>query len=647
MSVAPARTLDLLEAGASADLRDARALAWLLDARGEHGLGHAMLVALAACMADKGKKALSRILASPSPPPFDTAVRLRAGQVEVTITAMGHEMVGVWRTRARGYAGELEAYATQGVPTLGIGRTADAFPPETAAQFPILTWRDVIGVLDAAGPPPDSPGAAAQVVVALRERLRARLGDLAPPPPAAHVGLQPERPATPAGGVPRHATPAAGVPRPTTSPPGGVPRPVTPATDVPRPATPAADVPRPGTPAAGIRRPARATGAVPRPQLDPRIAAERLLADAPTLARHVPGAAAAAPATPALPPDGSLLMSADRRRAYLVHRQVGAGREAAIVAVALQGGDPFPGYEEEVGTAVMRIPFGGAAVAERERRLLARPHPGLVRLLAAEPGPPPALVLEQLAPHPLARFGRVDPATALSGFVNLLELVQGVHDELGVILCSIEPGNLMLRMPPDLEDAGYLGRLASGAWEPALIDVGAALGPAELGEGGQPPLIAGDPLYLPPEAMPRFGKPGRYSRKTDTYALGLTLYEHLTGDRPYGRTDLFARAGVDYVAELLALKEKGTSPINGLLLHERFEADVAEDLLDLLRAALAPDPAQRRTPGELLDQCRATLRLVERRPLVPTARYLYDGDLGLHIEQRRVPPSQDLASDYA
>ncbi|MCO5165876.1 MAG: hypothetical protein M9894_05855 [Planctomycetes bacterium] len=607
MASAPARSpLDLLDAGASADLRDARLLAWLLDPKGEHGLGHAVLVTLGACMAEKGKKALSRILASPSPPPFETAVRLRAGQVEVSITTMGHEMVGVWRTRARGYAGELERYAAENVPTLGIGRTADAFPPETAAQFPILTWLDLLGVLDASGPPLDAPGAGAQLAVAFRERLRARLGPLAPAGRAPAASSQPPPP------------PSAPQPAPSSPPPA------------PPPASPTV------TPAAATRRLARTTGVVPRPQLDPKIAAARLLEDAPALARHVPGAAPPPTTTPLAPREGTLLLSADRRRRYLVHRPLGAGREAEVVAVAIQGGDPFPGFEEEVETAALRVPRGGVEAAERERRLLARPHPGLVRLLAAEPGPPPGLVLERLSPHPHARFGRVDPATALNGFVNLLELVQGIHDDLGVILCSIEPGNLMLRMPADIEDAGYLGRLAWGAWEPVLIDVGAALGPAELGEGGQPPLVAGDPLYLPPEATPRFGKPGRYSRKTDTYALGLTLYEHLTGDRPYGRTDLHERQGVEYVAELLALKEKGTSPINGLLLHERFEADVAEDLLDILRCALAPDPAQRRTPGELLDHCRAPLRLAERRPAVPAAEYLYDGDLGLHIEQRRL-----------
>src|SRR5690606_3701737 len=119
---------------------------------------------------------------------------------------------------------------------------------------------------------------------------------------------------------------------------------------------------------------------------------------------------------------------------------------AEVLEVAIQAGDPFPGFEEEVETAVMRFARQGEEAAlARERALLARPHPGLVRLLVAEPGPPPALVLERLTPHPAARFGRVDPVTAVLGFVNLLELVQGVHDHLGVVLCSIEPGNIMLR----------------------------------------------------------------------------------------------------------------------------------------------------------------------------------------------------------
>lgn len=618
-----ARTpIDLLEDGASPDLRDARMLAWLLDPRGEHGLAFTMLVALGACMAEKGKKGLSRVLASPNPPAFDTAVRLRAGQLEVVVTSMGHEMVGVWRARGRGYDGALERYAEANVPVIGIGRTLDAFPPETVALFPVFTWADALRVLDAAGPSASAPDRHGQLVASFRERLRARLGELAPPPPAHAV---PPPPAV----VPPPLASAAPPPRPEPAP---------------APAAPAAPAPAAITPRPPLPRP---TGSVPRPTTDPRVVASRLLADVPGLGWFVPGEAP--PLHPAtLPAEGSLVLGADRKRHYLVHRKAGEGRQAEVLEVAIQGGDPFPGFEEEVETAVMRFARQGEeSLLARERAILSRPHPGIVRLLGAEPGPPPSLVLERLVAHPLTRFGRVDPVTAVLGFVNMLELLQGIHDHVGVVLCSIEPGNIMLRMPGDVDDREYLARLAAGAWEPVLIDLGAALGDADLGEGGRPPLLAGDPLYLPPEAMPRAGLPGRYSRKVDVYALTLTLYEHLVGDRPYGRTDLHRKDGVEYLAELLTLKEKGTSPINAALLYERFEEDVAEELLEILKAGLASDPAQRRTAPELLELCRKKLRLIERRKAVGLAQYTYDADLGLHLDQRRLTPVADLRAFYA
>ncbi len=519
---------------------------------------------------------------------------------------------------------------------VGIGRTVDAFPPETAALFPVFTWSDALRVLDASGPPASTPDRAGQLVVAFRERLRARLGELAPSPTTQHVAAA----AAPALAFVEPV--AAAQPLPFVEPVALEPvalEPIAPSTPRP-PAT--RSITRSFT-----RSVTRGTGSLARPQVDPRVTATRLLAETPGLGWFVPGEAPPLGAA-TLPPDGSLLLSADRRRRYLIHRKAGEGRQAEVVDVALQGGDPFPGFEEEVETAVMRFARRGEeGLLRRERAVLARPHPGLVRLLAEEPGPPPALVLERLVAHPLARFGRVDPVTAVLGFVNMLELVQGIHDHVGVVLCSIEPGNIMLRMPGDVDDREYLARLAAGAWEPALIDVGAALGDADLGEGGRPPLVAGDPLYLPPEAMPRFGSPGRYSRKVDVYALTLTFYEHLTGDRPYGRTDLHSRDGVDYLAELLSLKEKGTSPINGLLLHDRFETELAEDLLDVLKAGLASDPAQRRTAPELLELCRARLRLSERRKAVPLAQYTFDGDLGLHIDQRRLAKVADLRGFYA
>jgi hypothetical protein len=604
----PRTALDLLEDGASPDLRDARLFAWLLDPRGEHGLGYAMLVALGACMAEKGKKGLSRILATPKPPAFDTSVRLRAGQVEVVIVSLGHEMVGVWRTRARGYAGALEDYASRNTPAVGIGRTADAFPPETVASFPVLGWADIVRVLDAATPPADATDGAAHLVVAFRERLRLRLGGLAP----AAATAPPPRQVTP--------PPTPRLPEP----------PPAPATE--RPAETVTPAPQPRQMTRSIPRP---TGMIARPQVDPRVVAERLLNEVPGLRAQLPGPTP--PMKPQrLPAEGSLMLSGDRKRRYLIHRKVGEGREGQTCEVALTGGAPFPGFEEDPETAVIKVAHEGSDVLAREQAVYARPHPGLVRLLAAEPGPPRFLLLERLVAHPAKMFGRVDPVTAIHTFVNLLEAVHGIHDALGVVLCSIEPGNVMLRMAGDVGDSQYLTRLGAGAWEPVLIDCGAALGDAQLGEGGRPPLVAGNPLYLPPEAMPRFGAPGRYSRKTDIYALTLTFYVHLTGDTPYGRTDLHGREGADYLAELIGLKEKGTSPVNGLLLHDCFEADVAEDLLELLRAGLANDPAQRLTAPALLGLCAKKLQLAERRKPIAPDQYVYDAGAGLHLEQRRL-----------
>lgn len=587
--------LDLLHPGAGPELRDARLLAWLLDPAGEHGLSRALLVACATCLAGRGRSELSTLLASPAPPSVEVELRLRGGRVEVVVACGRRELVLPWRAQARAEDAELPGLVGPQVDVLGVGQADGVFPP----GLPVFTWRELLRALE--GAPQGAPEPWVGLLGAFRARLRALLGEQAP------------------AAAPVSTPPPQARPLPAEPPPLRVPE-LAQAGAAPPPA-----------PSSATRRMARPDG---------RGLAERLLQELPGLARWVPGCT-----PPALRPrsveEGTMLQGPDRQRIYLIHRRLGSDAEAAQFEVMIQGQASFPGYEEEVGVATIKVPHEGSTVLERERAALATPHPALGRLLCAEAGNPPFLVLERLAPHPVGAFGKVDPVTAINTFVNLLAALSGVHERLGRILCGITPGNLRLRIAAEGPGAEYLARLASGAWEPVLVDQTETV----LG-GAPPPVLTGDPLWLPPESLPRASGPARFSRKTDVYALTLTFYTLLTGDRPYGRLDLHEKTGAAWLGELLAQKEKGTSPINGMILHERFAAPVVEALLELFRAGLAPDPTQRRSAEDLLQLCKEKLGVVERRPAIAPEAYVWDDAPGLQLAQQRLPAG-DLSRFYA
>lgn len=135
--------LELLDAAGDDDLRDARALTWLLDPAASHGAGHAALNGLGVLLAGRGVPALSQALACVPPPPATTSVRLRKGEVELVVTLPALTVVLVWRSAPAAYAGAIEFAAADGALAAGVARVPGLFPPETSTTFPILLWSEL------------------------------------------------------------------------------------------------------------------------------------------------------------------------------------------------------------------------------------------------------------------------------------------------------------------------------------------------------------------------------------------------------------------------------------------------------------------------------------------------------------------------
>ena len=180
----------------------------------------------------------------------------------------------------------------------------------------------------------------------------------------------------------------------------------------------------------------------------------------------------------------------------------------------------------EVAVKVLRRGLDTERVLERfawERRTLARmDHPHIARILdagSAEDGRP-YVVLELVDGEPITHWCR-DRGLSLDDRLDLMirvcRAVQHAHDR-GVLHRDLKPSNVLVRE-------------VDGAAVPSVIDFGIAKAlestDLDLTMAGQ---VVGTPAYMSPEQ--RAGDPSLVDVHSDVYALGVMLYELLTGTRP-------------------------------------------------------------------------------------------------------------------
>jgi CHASE2 domain-containing sensor protein len=202
---------------------------------------------------------------------------------------------------------------------------------------------------------------------------------------------------------------------------------------------------------------------------------------------------------------------------------------------------------------------------EREVQLLsALPHPGIVRLLSWDLTGLPHYAMELVVGVSLSErlktgpFSLPDVAKVVVPLAEALAFAHAHH----CVHRDVKPANVLV------DDLGVV----------KLIDFGAAArfdsALAESAAG-----IAGTPDYMAPEALASSVSP-----KLDVFALGLLVYELLTGTLPYPRgLPVEARAGLP-IEPLTARVPKCPSAVAAAVM-----------------AALAPDPAARpATPADLV-----------------------------------------------
>lgn len=292
--------------------------------------------------------------------------------------------------------------------------------------------------------------------------------------------------------------------------------------------------------------------------------------------------------------------------AWRVESLLGRGGMGEVYLVSRTGAD----FEQR---AALKLMPGMQSQEDRarfaaERRILARlEHPAIARLLdGSEYRGMPYAVMEYVDGRPLNEYARDLPLR------QRLELVLQACDAVGhahrhlVVHRDLKPGNMLVTADGQLK----------------LLDFGIAksLAPEEGLPRDATRVIRVSPDYCAPEQLD-----GRaISTATDVYALGVILFELVTGERPWRLGGLpLVRA-----MERLAMQEppRASSRLSGAAARA-----VRGDLDNIIRKALQPAPEQRyRTTDGLADDIRAFL---QQRPVSarkPTLGYVLARAFGRH-----------------
>jgi serine/threonine-protein kinase len=280
---------------------------------------------------------------------------------------------------------------------------------------------------------------------------------------------------------------------------------------------------------------------------------------------------------------------------YVLVRTLGEGGMGSVY-VARRSDDV---YAAEVAVKLLKVGTVDVDAARRfmaERRILAElNHPGIARLLdggVTDDGTP-YLVMDYVDGLPIDVYctqNALSTRGVLELFRKVCDAVQFAHGRL-VVHRDLKPGNILVASngQPKLLDFGIAKLIAD---DPTTAD-------PRLTRTGLRPMT---PSYASPEQVQ--GEP--ISTATDVYALGVLLYELLTGVLPYppgaaaGRTLEDAIIGHTPAAPSVALTTREGARTTSGGSRNATARSLRGDLDTILLKALQKDPARRYVSVEQL-----------------------------------------------
>jgi serine/threonine protein kinase/tetratricopeptide (TPR) repeat protein/TolB-like protein len=272
--------------------------------------------------------------------------------------------------------------------------------------------------------------------------------------------------------------------------------------------------------------------------------------------------------------------------AYLIERPIGRGGMGTVY-LARRADDAF---ERLAAVKTIRRGMDTEAVIGRfrhERRILASlAHPNIGALFdgGTTPDGLPYFVMEYVDGEPINRYAderRLSTRARLELCLPILDAVQHAHEH-HVIHRDIKPGNV----------------LVTRGGHPTLLDFGIAKildpdvdGVTTLTAYGRPMT----PDYASPEQL----RGEAVTASTDVYALGVLLYELLTGHRPFG----LALHSPEEMSRLVADRDPdrpstAIARTEAVRLHDGSSADVTPDTVSAARES-TPAALRRQLNGPL------------------------------------------------
>ncbi|MGH7577047.1 MAG: protein kinase domain-containing protein [Longimicrobiales bacterium] len=305
---------------------------------------------------------------------------------------------------------------------------------------------------------------------------------------------------------------------------------------------------------------------------------------------------------------------------YRVIELIGRGGMGAVYLAERADG----AYDKKVALKLVKRGMDTDEIVarfERERQILANlEHPNIARLLdgGVTPSGLPYFVMELVRGEPIDEQcdrERLDIGARLRLFRAVCDAVRHAHANL-IVHRDLKPGNILI---------------ANG--EPKLLDFGIAK-VLEDGSGADPAATRLAERRL----TPRFAAPEQVrgeptTTATDTYALGVILYELLTGRRPY-----IVRGG-GYTEIERTICETEPKPPSSVVLRDDVEGEGAAALdLAALRGT-TPQALRQRLRGDL---DAIVLKALQKEPArrYPSVEALAE-DLGRHLAGRPVTARPD------